>query len=173
MKHVDYLGQYMAIKVNEVKDINDALTKHFGGEFHFEDFPYVTAIMPNEDSPRSAKVMAVKAPITTDGGIMVLPETYAECGYDDPIEIGFGDIAFGDIDAILDNLPEPMKQYNFRWDGGELPKRHETFLFQCDADAMMAARKFKNKHHIDVICVNEMQNCGDGTFARRPVVVYK
>lgn len=66
-----------------------------------------------------------------------------------------------------------MKQYNFRWDGGELPKRHETFLFQCDADAMMAARKFKNKHHIDVICVNEMQNCGDGSFARRPVVVYK
>lgn len=52
--------------------------------------------------------------------------------------------------------------YRFRWDGGDLPRRHEAFSFECDADAMMAAREFMNKHHIDIINVFE----GDGTDMR-------
>ena len=48
-----------------------------------------------------------------------------------------------------------MKTYIFRWDGGDLPRRHEAFSFECDADAMMAAREFMKKHHIDMIHVFE------------------
>jgi len=170
MKHEDYLGQYMAIQKREVQDINDVLVKHFNGECHFEDYPYVTAVMPNQDEPLTAKVMSVKAPISTDFGIFVIPNDYVD---DDPIEIGYGDISFGDIDSIFDNMPEPWKSYTFSWDGGDIPKRHEKFAFKCDADAMMAAREFKNRHHIDIISVLEYENCGDGTFAKRRVVVYK
>ena len=50
---------------------------------------------------------------------------------------------------------EPKKTYTFRWDGGDLPRRHEAFSFECDADAMMAAREFLNKHHLDIINVFE------------------
>lgn len=173
MKHEDFLGQYMTIRDKEVDTINKVLSENFNGEYHFEEHPYVMATIPNTDSKLSSKVMAVKAPISMDCGILVLPEDYAECGYDDPIEIGYADIAFGDIDGILDNLPEPLRRYNFRWDGGDFPKRYEAFAFQCDANAMMAARKFKDKHHIDIISVIEKEDCGDGTFAERRVIVYK
>ena len=54
------------------------------------------------------------------------------------------------------------KTYTFRWDGGDLPRRHEAFSFECNADAMMAAREFMYKHHIDMINVFE----GDGTDMR-------
>lgn len=109
MQHEDFLSQHMTIQKKEVETINKILVEYFEGEYHFEEHPYVTAVMPNEDSPLSAKVMAVKAPITLSSGILALPENYAECGYDDPIEIGYGDIAFADIDGIIDNLPEPTK----------------------------------------------------------------
>ena len=57
---------------------------------------------------------------------------------------------------------EPKKTYTYRWDGGDLPRRHEAFSFECNADAMMAAREFMNKHHIDMINVSE----GDGSDMR-------
>lgn len=57
------------------------------------------------------------------------------------------------------------KTYTFRWDGGDLAKRHEAFSFESDADAMMEAREFMNKHHIDIINVFE----GNGTDMRRIV----
>ena len=57
------------------------------------------------------------------------------------------------------------KVYIFRWDGGNLPRRHEAFFFECDADAMMAARDFMYKHHIDIINVFE----GEGTDMRHIV----
>ena len=162
MKHEDYLGQYMAIRDKEVSTINKVLTENFNGEYHFEEHPYVTAVMPNQDEPIKAKVMVVKSPISLDCGIFVIPNYYVD---DDPIEIGYGDISFDDIDSILDDLPEPMKNYTFKWDGGDLPRRHEAFSFECDADAMMAAREFMNKHHIDMINVFE----GDGTDMRHIV----
>ena len=110
MQHEDFLGQYMTIKKKEVAAINKVLVEYFGGEYHFEEHPYVTATIPNIDSPQSAKVMAVKAPVSLDKGILVMPEAYTEWGYDDPIEIGYGDIAFADIDGILDNIPEPVME---------------------------------------------------------------
>ena len=57
------------------------------------------------------------------------------------------------------------KAYFFTWDGGNLPRRHETFSFECDADAMKAAREFMNKHHIDMINVFE----GEGADMRHIV----
>ena len=57
------------------------------------------------------------------------------------------------------------KTYTFRWDGGDLPRRRETFSFEYLADAMKAAREFMNKHHIDIINVFE----GDGTDMRHIV----
>lgn len=45
------------------------------------------------------------------------------------------------------------KAYIFTWDGGNLPRRRETFMFECDADAMKAAREFMVNHHIDIINV--------------------
>ena len=65
----------------------------------------------------------------------------------------------------IDNLPEPKLAYTFRWDGGDLPRRHEAFSFECNAQAIMAAREFMNEHHIDIINVFE----GDGTDMRRIV----
>ena len=49
MKHEDFLGQYMAIRDKEVSTINKVLTENFNGEYHFEEHPYVTAVMPNQD----------------------------------------------------------------------------------------------------------------------------
>ena len=57
------------------------------------------------------------------------------------------------------------KNYTFRWYGGDLPRRHETFSFEYVAVAMKAAREFMNKHHIDIINVFE----GDGTDMRHIV----
>lgn len=57
------------------------------------------------------------------------------------------------------------KTYTFRWVGGDLPRRRGEFSFECDADAMMAAREFMNKHHIAIIKVFE----GEGTDMRHIV----
>lgn len=58
-----------------------------------------------------------------------------------------------------------MKKYSFRWDGGDLPKRHETFTFQYVAEAMKFAREFLRVHHIDIINVFE----GEGNETRHVV----
>lgn len=63
------------------------------------------------------------------------------------------------------NAEATKKTYTYRWDGGDLPRRHETFSFECAADAMMTAREFMNKHHIDMINVFE----GNGTDMRHVV----
>lgn len=48
------------------------------------------------------------------------------------------------------------KAYIFTWDGGNLPWRCEELMFECDADAMKAARKFMVNHHIVKINVFEI-----------------
>ena len=57
------------------------------------------------------------------------------------------------------------KAYIFTWDGGNLPRRSETFYFEYLADAMKASREFMYKHHIDIINVFE----GEGTDRKRIV----
>ena len=63
------------------------------------------------------------------------------------------------------NAVATMKTFTFSWDGGDLPRRHEAFSFECDADAMKEAREFMYKHHIDMINVFE----GKGTDMRHIV----
>lgn len=48
------------------------------------------------------------------------------------------------------------KAYIFTWDGGNLPWRCEALMFECDADALKAAREFMVNHHIDIINVFEI-----------------
>jgi len=165
MEHKDFLGLYLSIKNDEVRTLNKLLNAYFNGEYHFENQaakPFVVATLANVDMPVSAKVMAVKAPVTLDSGILVCPEDY-----EGTVEIGMDEISFGDIDGIIDCLPEPIKSYTFCLDGGNLPRRHETFKFKCDADAMMASRGFMKCHHIDVINVFEGKDAD-----RRYVVSY-
>lgn len=45
--------------------------------------------------------MAVKFPITAHSGILIMPDEDNEY-----YEIGWNDVQFGDIDTILDALPE-------------------------------------------------------------------
>lgn len=54
---------------------------------------------------------------------------------------------------MLNVNQKTMKNYSFSWGGGDLPMRHETFTFQCDADAMKFAREFLQVHHINIIHV--------------------
>ena len=65
----------------------------------------------------------------------------------------------------VSNAVATKKTFTFSWDGGDLPRRHETFSFEYDAEAMKAAREFMNKHHIDMINVFE----GNGTDMRHIV----
>ena len=66
---------------------------------------------------------------------------------------------------MLNVNQKTMKNYSFRWAGGDLPKRHETFTFQCVADAMKSAREFLQVHHIAIIHVFE----GEGNETRHVV----
>lgn len=164
MKHEDFLGQYIDIKKKETAALNDALERYKGdnpGEYHFkENEPWVMVTPHNADRSSEAKVLAVKAPVTQDCGIFV--ETVDD---GEKYEVGYLQLAFCDIDTILDNLPEPKKAYILSWDGGNLPRRRETFMFECDADAMKAAREFMVNHHIDIINVFD----GIGNQARHVV----
>lgn len=66
---------------------------------------------------------------------------------------------------MLNVNQKTMKNYFFRWEGGDLPKRHETFTFQYVAEAMKFAREFQRVHHIDIINVFE----GEGNETRHVV----
>lgn len=163
MRHEDFLGQHMTIQKKEVETLNAVLEEHFNSEYRFSDENiYLEATIPNTSTPVQARLLEVKAPVTSDGGLFVKPVDYVD---EDYIETGYLNIGYGDIDCILDNLPEPKKAYTFKWDGGDLPVREAKFEFDCDADAMKSAREFLQAHHIDIINVFE----GEGNEIRRVV----
>lgn len=163
MRHEDFTSQYMQIKQKEVETLNDVLEEHFNSEYRFNNGGiYIEATIPKTSTQVQARLLEVKAPVTSDGGIFVKPVDYVD---EDYIETGYLNIAYGDIDYILDNLPEPKKAYTFKWDGGNLPVREAKFKFDCDADAMKSAREFLQAHHIDIINVFE----GEGNEIRRVV----
>lgn len=102
MIHEDFLQQYVAIQQKESRALNDTMRNRTDKEYHwYADFPYVTAELSNCDGHLDAKVMAVKHPITPHGGILIMPDEDNEY-----YEVGYLDIQFGDIDGILDALPE-------------------------------------------------------------------
>mgnify|MGYP000212972276 CR=1 FL=1 len=99
MQHEDFLNEYRFIRNKEIHALNDALMKHFSGEYHFENHPYVVAAYSNTDEPVKAKVMAVKALISAESGIL-LQTAEIECDGDDyDFEVGYMGISFGDIDS--------------------------------------------------------------------------
>ena len=163
MRHKDFISQYMQIKQKEVETLNAVLEEHFNSEYRFNNGGiYIEATIPKTSTPVQARLLEVKAPVTCDGGIFVKPVDYVD---EDYIETGYLNIAYGDIDYILDNMPEPKKSYTFRWDGGNLPMRETKLEFDCDADAMKSAREFQQANHIDIITVFE----GEGNGTRRVV----
>lgn len=165
MKHEDFLAEYMQIKKKEVETLNTALSDNFDGVYHFDDgIVYVDATMPHTSTPVPARLLEIRAPVTSDGGLFVKPVDYVDV---DRIEIGYLDIGYGDIDYVLDILPELWKSYTFIWEGGNLPMRETKDVFDCDADAMKSAREFLKAHHIDIINVFE----GEGK-EKRYVVAY-
>lgn len=102
MTHTDFLQQYVAIQQNEVRTLNETMRNRTDREFHWAaDFPYVTADLSNCDGHLDAKVMAVKFLITAHNGILIMPDEDNEY-----YEIGWGDLQFGNIDSIIDALPE-------------------------------------------------------------------
>jgi hypothetical protein len=102
MTHEDYFQQYVAIREKEVRALNETMRNRLDREFHWAaDFPYGTADLSNCDGLLEAKVMAVKFPVTPHSGILIMPDEDPEY-----YEVGYTDLLFGDIDAILDALPE-------------------------------------------------------------------
>lgn len=102
MTHKDYYQQYVAIREKEVRALNETMRNRIDKEFHWAaDFPYVKADLSNCDGHLEAKVMAVKYPITPHSGILIMLDEDHEY-----YEVGYTDLLFGDIDAILDALPE-------------------------------------------------------------------
>ena len=165
MQHEDFLGKYHVIRCEEIGTLNNALTRHFNGEYHFENpYPEVIATYPNTTEPVKAKVIAVKAPILSETGIFLQTSDRDYGGNNQTFQVGYLALSFGDINSIIDFLPEPMKQYCFRWDGGNLPRRHEWLSFRCNSEAMSEARKFKEAHHIDKLTVWEVAPCDEKLF---------
>lgn len=109
MKHEDFSDLYHAIKMREVKALNDALKNipedkdncYPAKEFHFTDCPYLNCYTHHSDEASKSAVLAVKYPITSDSGILIRPQDD-----DETYEIGHTDVGYGDIDIILDYLPE-------------------------------------------------------------------
>ena len=170
MKHYDFWAEYSSVKDREIQYLNNILNKHFDGEFDFREtssFPYILT----EAGAERLMVVGVRAPVTGDGGILVLAD--GADFHETPDNIGADDLCFGCISGILDSLPEPKKNYLFNWDGGDLPRRRDFFEFECDADAMMAARKFMNKHHIDIINVWEVNDVREHPWSKRLVATYE
>lgn len=103
MKHEDFIKEYMDIKKKEVKAINEALKNLPAGTFTFKrgDGPYVNCYTHGADEPSQSEVVKVTFPVSDDCGILVRPT------YDNEVyEVGALNVAFGDINTILDNMPE-------------------------------------------------------------------
>lgn len=102
MRHENYYQQYVTIRKKEVKALNETMHNRIDREFHWSaDFPYITADLSNCDGRLEAKVMAVKFPVTPHSGILIMPDEDHKY-----YEVGYTDLLYGDIDAILDALPE-------------------------------------------------------------------
>jgi hypothetical protein len=102
MTHTDFLQQHLTAHQDALRALNITMYNHPDREYHwFADFPYVVAELDDGEGHIDAKVMAVKCPITHHGGILVMPGEDREY-----YEIGWGDLQYGDIDSILEALPE-------------------------------------------------------------------
>ena len=65
------------------------------------DFPYIIAHFSSCDGHLDSTVMAVKYPVSEHSGILIMPDEDNEY-----YEVGYNDILFGNLNDILDVLPE-------------------------------------------------------------------
>lgn len=102
MEHVDFLQQHTNIQQDALRALNITMHNRPDQEYHwFADFPYVIAELDDGNGHVDVKVMAAKYPITPHSGILVMPDEDSEY-----YEVGWGDLQYGDLDSILDALPE-------------------------------------------------------------------
>lgn len=156
MEHEDYLSQYMSIKDKEVAAINDALQRLPNNEWQWkwDAAPRVTASPHKWDGSDQVNVVKVKYPVSSDCGIFI------QSDYDfETIEVGSLEVAFGDITAILDNMPD-MKEYLFCWQRGRmLTNPHtQTFFFEDDDMATKGWREFMNAHKLGMLKIYRIEN---------------
>lgn len=149
MKHEDFLKLYENIRVKEVAALNAALEKFPSQKYMWrkDEKPIVTASPRKWEEQDQALVAMVKLPITQHGGIVI------QSRYDfEAYTVGYEDLAFGDISEILTSIPT-LNEYQFSWDGGCLPNRHQSFSFESEEQAKSEALQMKDKYHIDTITV--------------------
>ena len=102
MKHADFLQQHVNGHQDALRALNITMYHRPDREYHwFANFPYVIAELNNGEGHTDAKVMAVKYPVTHHSGILLMPNEDSEY-----YEIGWGNLQFGDIESILEALPE-------------------------------------------------------------------
>lgn len=97
----NFIDKYMAIKNEEKDTLNKLLEQLPNKEYEFDEDEYVSVDCYLNDEPHHADVKKVVHPITSDGGIFV------EDAYTELSEIGYSDMAFGEIEVIIENLPDP------------------------------------------------------------------
>lgn len=102
MIHQDFYKKYIDIRSEEVNALNEAIRNTDDKEVYWQsNFSYVTAQLSNCDGHLDTKVMAVKYPVTSSSGILIMPDEDNEY-----YEVGYNDILFGYLSDILDVLPE-------------------------------------------------------------------
>ena len=102
MIHENFYKKYVAIRQEAIKVLNEAIRILKDKEVHWHsDFPYVSAQLSFCDGHLEAKVMAIKYPVSEHNGILIMPDEDHQY-----YEVGYNDIQFGDIDGILDMLPD-------------------------------------------------------------------
>lgn len=149
MKHENFLKEYEEVRGKEVAALNAALVNFPSQKYLWnnDDKPIVTASPHQWESQDQALVAMVKMPVTQHDGIII------QSRYDfDAYTVGYDDIAFGDITEILNSLPS-QNEYQFSWDGGCLPCRHQTFFFVDENQAKSAAIQMMEKYHFDSMTV--------------------
>lgn len=100
--NTNFIDKYMAIKDEEVKTLNDLLEQLPDKQYDIEENECVIGVNCYlNDEPRHADVKKVVYPITSDYGIFV------EDDYTKLTEIGYSDMGFGEIEVIIEQLPDP------------------------------------------------------------------
>ena len=94
MIHQDFYKKYIDIRSEEVNALNEAIRNTDDKEVHWQsNFSYVTAQLSNCDGHLDA--------VSEHSGILIMPDEDNEY-----YEVGYNDILFGNLNDILDVLPE-------------------------------------------------------------------
>lgn len=99
--NTNFIDKYMALKAEEKDTLNKILEQLPNKEYEFDEDEHVSVDCYIEGEPHHADVKKVVYPISSDGGIFV-EDTDTEL-----TEIGYTDMHFGEIEIVIENLPDP------------------------------------------------------------------